>query len=611
MSRLIDLGACPPLGAHVMERGVSFALCSLNATRVELCLFDPQARVERARMTLPACEGGVWHGFLPHAQSGLVYGYRVHGPYAPHEGHRFNAHKLLLDPYARQLAGSFVWDESHYGYTCDGPDDASFDTRDNAQYTYKARVTSPFDMKKQASPIYAWRNTILYELHVRGFTMRLPGLNERERGRLSGLAQVDALKYMRALGVTTLELLPVHAFIDDARLVQQGLCNYWGYNTLNYFTPHPGYAGVDTPEAMGVFVDAAHDAGLEVVLDVVYNHTCETDQRGPTLSFRGVDNASYYRLQKNNRAWYEDITGCGATLNADSIVVQNLILDSLEHWVQCYGVDGFRFDLATQLGVSSNGAFSAGHALFRRISESRVLRNSKLIAEPWDAGGGFQLGAFPRGWAEWNARSRDAMRRFWRGDESIAQEFAQRMQGSKDLFEEQGRSVYSSVNYATCHDGFTARDLVSYRFKHNLANGEDNRDGSNHCLSVNHGVEGDTPDVQVVQRRAQHVRNLLTSAVMARGTPMLLAGDELWRTQRGNNNAYAQDNEVSWIEHDVCDGGVDGSARGGNGSPGLGVAVRALLWRLSSISASRCHAESVDLVQRARWARGRARAVAA
>lgn len=527
-------------GATVVDGGVNFALAAPGAERVELVLLAPGGGVQLACHELPGEDDGVFHGFAPGLQPGVAYGYRVHGPWAPEAGHRFDPSKLLLDPWAKALTGQFRHGPEHI-------------TRpgqwiDNAQMMVKGVVADPAVFAPlPRGPAIKWHRTLISELHVRGFTMTHPQLNARERGTLAGLASDAALDWLKALGVTAIELLPIHSFIHDGFLVDRGLKNYWGYNTLNYFTPHAEYAAGDPVAEMRDFVRAAHDKGLEVLLDVVYNHTCEGDHRGPTLSFRGISNSGYYRLQAAAPQFYADITGCGATLDASKPLVRRLITDSLVHWAEAYGIDGFRFDLASHLGTGPDGGFASGCHALADISAHPRLRRLKLIAEPWTAAtGGYQVGHFPHGWAEWNDTARDAFKGFWRGDPRRAGGFAEALAGSARIYRSRGRPLHSSVNYVACHDGFTLADLVRYARKHNLANGEHNRDGNDHSLSANYGHEGPSDDLALEALRERQMRNMLASVLLAFGTPMMLAGDEHGRTQRGNNNAYAQDNDISW-----------------------------------------------------------------
>jgi glycogen operon protein len=544
-------GVAAPLGATPVEGGVNFAVFSAHAEALELVLFAPDARTITASVFLPGRTGEVWHGFVPGLRAGQIYGYRAHGPWAPSQGHRFNPTKLLLDPYAKALAGDFVWGPEHYSTAANGRRDA----RDNAATAWKARVVDPAALSPMPmGPRVPWERTLICETHVRGFTIAHPALSEAERGKFAGLATPVALDHLKALGVTAIELLPTHAFLNDHRLHDQGLANFWGYNTLAYFAPHPAYGGADVNAEMRRFVQAAHDRGMEVLLDVVYNHTCEGDHRGPTISFKGLDNASYYRLRPDDKAHYADITGCGATLDASRPVVRQLVRDSLAHFAQAYGVDGFRFDLATQLGVGPDGVFRPDAPLLTEINADPRLRDLKLIAEPWDAAGGFQVGGFPAPWAEWNAHARDSIRRFWRGDAHETAAFATRLAGSADIYASKGRAMASGVTMVTCHDGFTTMDVVSWSRKRNHANLENNRDGGDHDFSANHGVEGPTDDPAILALRERQWRNLMATTLLSFGTPMILAGDEFGRTQGGNNNAYNQDNETSWLDWSLANG---------------------------------------------------------
>jgi len=493
---------------------------------------------------MPGRRGDVWHAFLPGAEPGLVYGYRVHGPYAPDQGHRFNPAKLLLDPYARELVGSLHEAPALYS---GGVGEREPDPRDSAPFVPKARV-APALPAAAPGPRTAWADTVIYELHLKGFTQRHPAVPERDRGTVAGLGCDAIIDYLKALGITAVELLPVHAFVSEAFLRQRGLVNYWGYNTLAWFAPHGPYVAGGGAGAFRGLVQRLHDAGLEVLLDVVYNHSAEGDHDGPTLSLRGIDNATYYRLEHGAPARYVNDTGCGNTLAADHPAVRRLILDSLRYWAGPIGVDGFRFDLAPALARSAHG-FDPHAALLAQIARDPDLRACKLIAEPWDIGpGGYQLGGFPPGWAEWNDRYRDSIRRFWRGDDDEAPELATRFHGSGDLFEATDRPPWASINFVTSHDGFSLRDLVSFGRRHNRANGEGNRDGHSENFSDNCGVEGPTEDPAIIARRRQRERTLLATLILSQGIPMLQAGDELGRTQGGNNNAYCQDNETSWID---------------------------------------------------------------
>ncbi|MCE8036852.1 glycogen debranching protein GlgX [Halomonas sp. MCCC 1A11062] len=551
-----------PLGATWDGLGVNFALFSAHATRVELCLFDASGTHEVERIELPEYTDEVWHGYLPDARPGQLYAYRVHGPYEPESGHRFNPHKLLLDPYAKQLVGELVWDEALFGYTIGHADgDLSFDTRDSAPFMPRCRVIDPaFTWGRSRGVQQPWERTVVYETHVRGYTMRHPAVPEALRGTFSGLMVNEVVDYIRSLGVSSVELLPIHAFVDDQHLLERGLRNYWGYNTLGFFAPHSRYLSGSNINEFKQMVACYHAADLEVILDVVYNHTAEGNHLGPTLSFKGIDNASYYRLLPDEPRYYIDDTGTGNTLNLSHPRVLQMVTDSLRYWATEMRVDGFRFDLATILGREPHG-FDEGGGFLDSCRQDPVLSQVKLIAEPWDCGpGGYQVGGFPPGWAEWNDRFRDTSRAFWRGDEGQLAEFASRLMGSADLFDRRGRRPFASVNFVTAHDGFTLHDLVAYDDKHNQANGEENRDGHDHNLSWNHGEEGPTDDPDVHSLRLRQIRNFLATLLFSQGTPMLLAGDELLRTQRGNNNAYCQDNELSWLDwnlegdaHDLID----------------------------------------------------------
>ena len=542
-----------PLGATWDGEGVNFALFSENAERVELCLFDTDTRREIRRITLREQTDQVWHCYLPEVRPGQLYAYRVHGPYEPEGGHRFNANKLLLDPYAKQIVGALRWTDASYGYRIGHANaDLSFDRRDNAAYMPKCKVVDPaFTWHDDRPPRVPWHETVIYELHVKGFTTRHPDVPQRLRGTYAGLATAPIIDYFHRLGVTTVELMPAHAFIHDRHLVERGLSNYWGYNSIGYFSPHMQYSSTGLVNEFKTMVKVLHSQGLEVILDVVYNHTAEGNELGPTLSFRGIDNAAYYRLSPEGNRYYEDFTGCGNTLNMRHPRVLQLIMDSLRYWVQEMHVDGFRFDLASALARELHAVDRLG-AFFDIIHQDPVLSNVKLIAEPWDLGeGGYQVGNFPPGWTEWNGLYRDTLRAYWKGDGGLIGELGYRLTGSSDLYERGGRRPYASINFITCHDGFTLRDLVSYNDKHNEANGEDNRDGEDHNLSWNCGAEGPTDDPAIRQLRARQSRNFFATLLLSQGVPMLLAGDEMGRTQHGNNNAYCQDNETSWLDWSV------------------------------------------------------------
>ncbi|TDG14921.1 glycogen debranching enzyme GlgX [Seongchinamella unica] len=556
----IIAGNSRPMGAHYDGEGTNFALFSDHAESVELCLYDPAGERELARLTLPEKTHDVWHGYVPGLAPGTCYGYRVHGPYEPQAGHRFNPNKLLLDPYATQLKGRYQWHDANLGYASENPtQDLLMDRRDNSAWVPKAVVSAQPQWCNNANrALVPWCQTVLYETHVRGFTMLHPGVPESLRGTFAGLSQAAVIDYLKALGITSVELLPVHAFIDEQPLHKKGLSNYWGYNTLAFFAPHSTYLGAGGPEQFRQMVDRFHEAGLEVILDVVYNHSCEGNHLGPTLSFRGIDNRSYYQLLPGDQRFYINDSGCGNTLNIRHPRVMQLVTDSLRYWAGAMGVDGFRFDLATVLGRQERG-FAQDSTFFQVVSQDPLLSSRKLIAEPWDVGpGGYQLGRFPAGWSEWNDRYRDTVRRYWRGDGGQLPELARRLHGSGDIFEHAGRRPYASVNFITSHDGFTLRDLVSYSRRHNQANLEDNNDGHRENLSANHGVEGPTDDPAIDSLRWQQQRNFLATLAVSQGVPMLLAGDELGRSQQGNNNAYCQDNRINWIDWEAS--GEQGAA---------------------------------------------------
>jgi isoamylase len=546
-------GAPYPLGATWDGVGVNFALFSEHATKVELCLFDhPDAEAESVRLPLAEQTDMVWHGYLAGIRPGQLYGYRVHGPYDPRAGHRFNPAKIVIDPYAKAVGRPVRWHDALFGDRRDAGEAAlEPDPRDSAPYAPLAAVVDPaFTWGDDRPPRTPWHHTLIYELHVKGFTVRHPAIPEPLRGTYLGLASAPAIEHLVSLGVTAVELLPIHQHADDWQLVRRGLTNYWGYNTLSYFAPDMRYASAASPldcvREFKMMVRALHAAGLEVILDVVYNHTAEGDHRGPTLSLRGIDNLTYYRLRPDDLRYYEDFTGCGNTLNMRSPRVLQLIMDSLRYWVLEMHVDGFRFDLASALARELYAVDKLG-SFFDIIQQDPVLSRVKLIAEPWDLGeGGYQVGNFPVGWTEWNGKYRDAVRRFWRGEGGMVSELATRLAGSSDLYAQSGRRPYASINFVTAHDGFTLADLVSYNEKHNEANGEDNRDGETNNLSWNCGVEGPTADPAIQALRWRQMRNFITTLFTSLGVPMLSGGDEVARTQRGNNNAYCQDNELSW-----------------------------------------------------------------
>jgi glycogen operon protein len=530
--------------------GVNFALFSEHATKVELCLFNsPDDKQETHRIELPEQTTQVWHCYLPDVRPGQLYGYRVHGPYDPGQGHRFNEKKLVLDPYAKAIGRDVRWDDSLFGYQI-GKTDLDRDDRDSAPFAPLARVIdTAFTWGHDRPPRTPWHKTVIYEAHVKGFTMRHPGVPEHLRGTYAGLASPAAVQHLRRLGVTAVELLPVHHSLNDRHLEEKGLANYWGYNTLGFFAPEQRYSASES-EVVREFksmVRTLHAERIEVILDVVYNHTAEGNQMGPTLSMRGVDNAAYYRLSPDDFRYYMDFTGCGNSLNVRHPFVLQLIMDSLRYWVQEMHVDGFRFDLASTLAREFYDVDKLG-AFFDIVHQDPILSQVKLIAEPWDVGpGGYQVGNFPVHWTEWNGKYRDCVRKFWKGDGGTAGELAARLCGSSDLYEHSGRQPTASINFITCHDGFTLQDLVSYNDKHNEANGEDNQDGSDNNDSWNCGVEGPTNDKAIKTLRARQKRNFLATLLLSQGVPMLLAGDEFGQTQQGNNNGYCQDNELTWL----------------------------------------------------------------
>jgi isoamylase len=553
MVMVVRSGRPYPLGATWDGAGVNFALFSAHATQVDLCLFDgPEAHHETARLPLPERTDLVWHGYLPGLRPGQLYGYRVHGPYDPAQGHRFNPAKVVLDPYAKAVGRVPRWSEAQCGYRVGHPEaDLVPDDRDNAAIAPLAVVVDPtFEWGEEPAPRTPWHDTVIYELHVKGFTALHPEVPAALRGTYLGLASEPALDHLRRLGVTAVELMPVHQHADEPHLVRRGLTNYWGYNTLAYFAPDVRYAvsaaPLDVVREFKTMVRALHQAGLELILDVVFNHTAEGDHLGPTYCFRGIDNAVYYRLRPENPRFYEDFTGCGNTVDLRQPRVLQLVMDSLRYWVLEMHVDGFRFDLASAL-ARGREAVDLTSAFFAAVQQDPVLARVKLIAEPWDAGpGGYLVGRFPPGWREWNGRFRDAARRVWRGETTAVPEFAFRLTGSRDLYEPAGRSPSASINYVTSHDGFTLHDLVSYNEKHNEANGEDNRDGEADNLSWNCGIEGPTADPAIEALRERQKRNFMATLLLSQGVPMISGGDELGRTQVGNNNAYCQDNETSW-----------------------------------------------------------------
>jgi glycogen operon protein len=549
----VEHGTFHPLGATWDGRGVNFALFSQHGTSVELCLFDAEGR--ETRVPVPWRSLYVWHVYVPGLGPGQRYGWRVHGPFAPRDGHRFNPSKLLVDPYARALDGAFDPRGPVFGYPRERdrlPDDRLLDERDDAACVPKSVVIDgAFDWGSDAHPRVAWHDTVLYELHVKGFTKLHPGVPEEHRGTFLGISSDAAIEHLRSLGVTTVELMPVHERADEPAVSARGLTNYWGYSTLSFFAPDRRFAtpGGDATREFKTMVKRLHEAGIEVVLDVVYNHTCEGDAFGPTLSLRGVDNRVYYRLEADDLRDYVDFSGCGNTLDATHPQVLKLITDSLRYWVTEMHVDGFRFDLAAALARGTDGDVDRLGSFFAVVHQDPVLSRIKLIAEPWDVGaGGYQVGNFPILWTEWNSHFRDTVRRFWRGDRKVVADLGYRLTGSSDLFADDGRHPHASINFVTAHDGFTLRDLVSYEKKHNEANGEQNRDGWDDNASQNGGVEGETSDPRVLARRRTVARSLAGTLLLSQGVPMVEMGDELWRTQRGNNNPYCHDSELTWVD---------------------------------------------------------------
>lgn len=556
----IEEGLPYPLGATWDGRGTNFALFSANATKVEICLFDGFDGKEVSRIELPEYTDQIFHGFLPDVGPGTFYGFRVHGPYDPQAGHRFNPNKLLLDPYARAHAGNLKWDPAVFGYKLESGDDLTFDERDSAPFVPKCVVVDfAFDWKGEAErTMVPWDRTIVYETHVKGFTRKHPGVPENLRGTYAGFGAKAVVDYIKSVGITSVELLPVHTFVNDSYLEDKGLSNYWGYSTIGFFAPDPRYAA-DVANSLREFKEMVaryHAAGLEIILDVVYNHTAEGNEKGPTLSFKGIDNASYYRLLPDQKRFYINDTGTGNTVNLSHPRVIQMVTDSLRYWEEEMHVDGFRFDLGTILAREPHG-FDEQSGFLKACNQDPTLARIKLIAEPWDCGpGGYQVGGFPPGWAEWNDKYRDVVRDFWRGEAAVSA-LTPRLCGSADLFNHGGRRSWASVNFVTAHDGFTLHDTVSYNDKHNEANGEDSNDGSSSNRSWNCGVEGETDDPAVNELRQRQMRNILATLLFSQGMPMLLAGDEFGRTQYGNNNAYCQDNDISWVDWDFGDSGGD------------------------------------------------------
>jgi len=536
------------LGANWDGLGTNFAVFSTAAEKIELCLFDAGGRREMQRFQLPCFDGEVWHGYLPDAGPGQVYGYRAYGSYDPRNGKRFNHHKLLLDPYAKQLTGKLRWTDALFGYRIRSPNtDLSFDRRDSGPAMVKAVVTATdFSWQDDKRPRTSWGDTIIYELHTKGFTQLFEAISPPERGKFAALSRPPVIAHLQRLGITAVELMPIHAFLQDRHLVDRNLANYWGYSTLAFFAPEPAYL-IDSADELRIAIRRLHAAGIEVLLDVVYNHTCEGSELGPTLSWRGFDNAAYYRLPEDRRYCIND-TGTGNTLNLTHARVLQMVMDSLRYWAESFHVDGFRFDLGSALGREVWG-FDSGAGFFDAIRQDPVLSQLKLISEPWDPGpGGYQLGHHPPPFAEWNDRYRDTVRRYWRGDPGMRPELASRLSGSADIFNPPSRNAWSSINFIASHDGMTLTDLVTYEHKHNEANREDNRDGVDNDFSANWGTEGPTADPGINEIRQRVTRSMLLALFLSRGTPMLLAGDEFGRSQSGNNNAYCQNNEISWLD---------------------------------------------------------------
>ncbi|MEO5832437.1 MAG: glycogen debranching protein GlgX [Nakamurella sp.] len=548
-------GSAYPLGAAFDGTGTNFALFSEVAESVELCLFDDSRR--ETRVWMKEMDGFVWHAYLPSIQPGQRYGYRVHGPYEPKKGHRCNPAKLLLDPYAKAVAGAIDWDQSLFSYNLGEPD--SFNEIDSAQHMMHSVVINPyFDWAGDRAPKTPYHRTVIYEAHVKGLTMLHPDVSEGQRGTYAGIAHPSVIAHLKKIGITAIELMPVHQFVQDSTLVSKGLRNYWGYNTIGFFAPHNSYTASDSDTGQQVqefkgMVRELHLAGIEVILDVVYNHTAEGNHLGPTLSFRGIDNAQYYRLVEETPQYYMDYTGTGNSLNVRQPHSLQLLMDSLRYWVLEMHVDGFRFDLAATLAREFYEVDRLS-TFFELVQQDPVVSQVKLIAEPWDVGpGGYQVGNFPPQWTEWNGKYRDTVRDLWRGESGAVSEFASRLTGSSDLYENSGRRPVASINFVTAHDGFTLLDLVSYNDKHNAANGENNQDGESHNRSWNCGVEGPTDEEKVVELRRRQQRNFITTMLLSQGVPMLLAGDELGRTQQGNNNTYCQDSELTWTHWDAAD----------------------------------------------------------
>lgn len=553
-SRLVTPGQPFPLGATWDGSGTNFALFSAHATKVELCLFNEDG-TQTECITLPEYTHEIWHGYMPDIWPGQLYGYRVHGPYEPESGHRFNPYKLLVDPYTKALRGTLQWHDALFGYTIGHKDaDLSFDKRDSAPYMPKCVVVDQqFPWQAQEIQTHPWHETIFYEMHVRGFTMRHPQVPEERRGTFGGLCSPEVLNYIRDLGVTAVELMPVQSFVHDRFLVDQGLKNYWGYNPLCYFAPHPEYLGEGGINEIKSFVQRMHDMGVEVILDVVYNHTAEGNHLGPTLCYKGIDNRSYYNLVDGDERYYFDVTGTGNSLELNHPNVLRMLTDSMRYWVQEMRVDGFRFDLAVTM-ARVLGNYNERATFLEAVAQDPVLSMVKLVAEPWDTGeGGYQVGNFPPGWAEWNDQYRDTVRRYWKGDQGVLPTMATRMAGSADIYDHRGRRPWSSVNFVSVHDGFTLRDVVSYNQAHNQDNPGEGREDKHNAQVWNHGAEGPTDDAGINTLRLRQLKNMLATLFVSQGVPLLLAGDERGRTQKGNDNAYCQDNELSWLDWDAED----------------------------------------------------------
>lgn len=543
------LGKSYPLGSSFDGKGVNFALFSANAAKVELCVFNDSGSEEIERYTMDGKTNSIWHIYLENAKPGLVYGYRVYGIYNPTEGYRFNPHKLLIDPYGRKLVGTLIWNKAIFGYDIDSPEkDLSFSELDSAPYVPKSVVVDDnYDWSDEVRPDYALSETIIYEAHLRGATKLNPFLPDTKRGTFAGFTDDSTINYLKHLGITTVELLPIHAFFGNRHKRGYIIDNYWGYESFSFFAPEQSYLASGDINEIKDMVKTMHKHGMEVILDVVYNHTGEGNHLGPTLCYRGIDNQSYYVLNPDNKRFYHDTTGCGASFNMQNPDVIRLVMDSLRYWVEKMHVDGFRFDLATTL-CRRNNEFKQTSGFLYAVAQDEVLQKVKMIAEPWDVGfGGYQVGAFPTGWAEWNDKYRDNIRRFWKGDTFQIAEMASRLTGSSEVFNHSNRMISSSINFITAHDGFTLNDLVSYNGKHNSANGESNRDGTDSNWSWNSGAEGETTNAVVLKNRSDRLRAMMATLMMSFGTPMMVFGDEFARTQMGNNNPYCQDNAITWI----------------------------------------------------------------